>query len=151
MMTPTQSPNASSKEELRLLWQMSGLAFQFGTEIIAGVLLGWGFDALFGTRPWGILVGSLAGIAVGTADLTRRAIKINRQMDRAHPIRPRKQSGEGAGGGAGGAASGTASGADENELLDADFDEALSHEQWKKAQDKKLNPDDDDKPRHDGT
>jgi F0F1-type ATP synthase assembly protein I len=144
MMTPKPSPKTASKEELRLLWKMSGLAFQFGTEIIAGVLLGWGFDALFNTRPWGIVVGSIAGIAVGTTDLIRRAIQINRVMD----ANDRSGAGRSAGKGIQGAS--RSSGAPiprqdggRDDALDAEFEEALDHEQWKTLQDRRMNPGDE--------
>src|SRR5690554_6269635 len=85
------SPGGGTTEETRLLWRLAGMGFQFGTEIIAGVLLGWFVDRTFGTNPWGVMIGSLAGIAVATLDMVRKAMRLNREMDReAHRKRTLK-------------------------------------------------------------
>lgn len=152
-MSPQPSTKMASPEELRLLWKMAGLAFQFGTEIIAGLLLGWGVDAFFGTGPWGVMIGTIAGILVGTLHLVRQSIRINREMDRAEAGRFK---GGGPGSGGGPVSGGPIPGGGEKEaqqleeeLLESEFDEALNHDQWKKAQDRRLSPgsdleDDDD-------
>lgn len=146
----TQPPNSSdSREEIRMLGKMAGLGFQFGSEIIAGLLLGWGFDAFFGTNPWGIAIGAVAGILVGLLHLFRQAIRINREMDRQEAARR--------------SARRTTTPGDKRlfkgdqkqaqqmqlDLLEAQFDEALDHEQWKKAQDKRLDPGSEPQDDHD--
>jgi ATP synthase protein I len=49
------------------------LASDFIAGVVLGVLLGWGFDHLFGTSPWGILVWSLLGLVAGTLNVLRSA------------------------------------------------------------------------------
>jgi ATP synthase protein I len=52
-------------------------AFRLATDFLAGVALGvalgWGFDRLFGTSPWGLLVWSLLGFVAGTLNVMRSA------------------------------------------------------------------------------
>jgi ATP synthase protein I len=154
---PTRKPGTASSEELRLLMKMTGLAFQFGTEIIAGVLLGWGFDKLFGTQPWGVLIGSLAGIAVATLDLLRKAIQMNRQMDAAPgPPAPGSPGSPGSARTRGGPRSpldlsgkrtgtkpSTPGSRDTTAEIEKDEDE-LDHERWKAAKDEELDLNDGD-------
>jgi ATP synthase protein I len=51
------------------------LAFSVGLELVAvtlaGLGLGWWIDKRFGSSPWGILVLTLGGIAVGLYRLIR--------------------------------------------------------------------------------
>ena len=58
-----------------------GIAYRFASELIAGllvgVLLGWGFDRLFGTRPWGLLVFLILGLAAAMTNVIRAAQRIN--------------------------------------------------------------------------
>ncbi len=53
--------------------------------VVAGAILGWGFDRWRGTASTGLLVGSLMGIVVGMWTLIRGALKLNRLLDRRHP------------------------------------------------------------------
>jgi ATP synthase protein I len=51
--------------------------FQLSSELIAGVivgaLLGWGFDRLLSTSPWGLIVFVLLGFVAGVVNLVRSA------------------------------------------------------------------------------
>jgi ATP synthase protein I len=51
--------------------------FRLATDFIAGVALGvalgLGFDRLFGTSPWGLLVWSLLGFVAGVVNVLRSA------------------------------------------------------------------------------
>ncbi len=51
--------------------------FQLSSELIAGVvvgaLLGWGFDRLLSTSPFGLIVFLLIGFAAGVLNLIRSA------------------------------------------------------------------------------
>lgn len=68
---------------------MAGMGFEVASEVVAGALLGWGFDAWQGTSPKGLLIGSIIGIAVGLWNLIRRTLKLNRLLDKKHPTRSR--------------------------------------------------------------
>ena len=54
-----------------------GLALRLGADFVAGVVvgaaLGWGFDWLLGTSPWGLIVFLLLGFAAGILSLMRTA------------------------------------------------------------------------------
>jgi ATP synthase protein I len=54
-----------------------GMAMRLGADFVAGVAvgaaLGWGFDRLFGTSPWGLMVFLLLGFAAGVLSLLRTA------------------------------------------------------------------------------
>lgn len=41
--------------------------------ILGGSVIGWAVDALFGTLPWGLLVGLFAGIGVAFRNIIRAA------------------------------------------------------------------------------
>jgi ATP synthase protein I len=51
--------------------------FQLSSELIAGVivgaLLGWGFDRLLSTSPWGLIVFVLLGFVAGVVNVVRSA------------------------------------------------------------------------------
>lgn len=53
------------------------MAFRLSADFVAGVLvgagLGWGFDALLGTTPWGLIVFLLLGFAAGVLNVLRTA------------------------------------------------------------------------------
>lgn len=54
-----------------------GQALRLSTDFVAGVVvgaaLGWGFDALFGTSPWGLIILLLLGFAAGVMNVMRTA------------------------------------------------------------------------------
>lgn len=54
-----------------------GMAWRLSTELLASVLvglfLGWGFDTVAGTEPWGFLIGLGLGIAAGFMSVFRTA------------------------------------------------------------------------------
>ncbi|MFY8048880.1 MAG: AtpZ/AtpI family protein [Erythrobacter sp.] len=43
--------------------------------IVGGCVIGWAVDALFGTTPWGLLVGLFLGIVVAFRNIIRAANK----------------------------------------------------------------------------
>jgi ATP synthase protein I len=53
------------------------LAMRLGADFVAGTVLGaalgWGFDRLFGTSPWGLTVFLLLGFAAGILTVLRTA------------------------------------------------------------------------------
>jgi len=54
-----------------------GMALRLAADFVAGVVLGlalgWGFDRLFGTSPWGLMVFMLLGFAAGILSVLRSA------------------------------------------------------------------------------
>ena len=60
--------------------------FQLSSELIAGVVvgaaIGWGFDRLLSTSPWGLIVFFLLGFAAGVINVMRSAGVIPEQTDR---------------------------------------------------------------------
>jgi ATP synthase protein I len=54
-----------------------GMALRLGADFVAGVVvgaaIGWGFDALLGTSPWGLIVFLLLGFAAGILSVMRTA------------------------------------------------------------------------------
>ena len=59
--------------------------FRLSSELIAGVavgaLIGWGFDRLLSTSPWGLIVFFLLGFAAGVINVMRSAGVIPEQTD----------------------------------------------------------------------
>ena len=53
------------------------MALRLSADFVAGVLVGavfgWGFDALLGTSPWGLIVFLLLGFAAGVLNVLRTA------------------------------------------------------------------------------
>jgi ATP synthase protein I len=60
--------------------------FRLSSELIAGVLvgaaIGWGFDRLLSTSPWGLIVFFLLGFAAGVINVMRAAGVANKPTDR---------------------------------------------------------------------
>jgi ATP synthase protein I len=60
--------------------------FRLSSELIAGVavgaLIGWGFDRLLSTSPWGLIVFFLLGFVAGVINVMRSAGVIPEQTDR---------------------------------------------------------------------
>ena len=61
------------------------LATDFVAGVLLGAALGWGFDRLFGTSPWGLIVFLLLGFAAGILSVFRSA-----GMVAEGPLRPRE-------------------------------------------------------------
>ena len=55
---------------------------KYGSEFIGGVLTGTGLgfiaDLAFGSTPWGLFIGMIAGFAAGTLNVVRAAQNLNR-------------------------------------------------------------------------
>lgn len=53
------------------------MGLRLSSELVAGVIvgtvLGWGFDRLFSTSPWGLIVLMLCGFAAGVINVMRSA------------------------------------------------------------------------------
>ncbi len=63
----------------------AGIAYRLASELIAGLLvgvvLGWGFDAVAGTKPWGLMVFLILGLAAAMVNVIRTAQRLNAKSD----------------------------------------------------------------------
>ena len=61
------------------------IAFRLGTELtvatIIGGLLGYALDYFFGSKPWGLVVGIVLGVAAGCLGVYRFAMKLTAEED----------------------------------------------------------------------
>ena len=80
---PGPPDRAQQRAETSIGWRMAGLGMQTSSEVIAGALIGWAVDTWLGCAPAGLLVGGIAGIAVGLTTLIRGAMRANRELDEA--------------------------------------------------------------------
>ncbi|HTJ58596.1 MAG TPA: AtpZ/AtpI family protein [Devosiaceae bacterium] len=53
------------------------LASEFVAAIIVGAGIGYGIDALFGTRPWAMVILLLLGFAAGVVNVVRSSAELN--------------------------------------------------------------------------
>jgi ATP synthase protein I len=62
------------------------MGFRLSSELVAGVLvgaaLGWGFDRLLSTSPWGLIVFLLLGFTAGVVNVMRAAGVMAKQSER---------------------------------------------------------------------
>ena len=55
------------------------LLTDLGAGLVAGVLLGWSIDHWLETNPWGLIAGSLLGLAAGVRNVLRTADSVSRR------------------------------------------------------------------------
>src|SRR5579862_5922360 len=80
---PLSGGNGSpSREDVRGMGRAWGIAMDFVFTIVAGLLLGWGFDKWRGTAPWGVLGGLVVGFTAAFVVIVRQAAKEDR-MEKA--------------------------------------------------------------------
>ena len=62
------------------------VGLRLSSELVAGVLvgagLGWGFDRLLSTSPWGLIVFLLLGFTAGVINVMRSAGVMSKQSER---------------------------------------------------------------------
>jgi ATP synthase protein I len=62
------------------------VGFRLSSELVAGVLvgaaLGWGFDRLLSTSPWGLIIFLLLGFTAGVINVMRAAGAMAKQSER---------------------------------------------------------------------
>jgi F0F1-type ATP synthase assembly protein I len=72
--------SSSAPESLAETTRQSGLAWSLGVAFFASVvfmlILGWGADLLFGSSPWGVVVGIVIGSLIGFFQLFRMSSQI---------------------------------------------------------------------------
>ena len=66
------------------------LASDFIAGVVVGAALGWGFDRLFDTSPWGLVVLVLLGFAAGLLNVMRSAGLMRPHTGGADPSRDGK-------------------------------------------------------------
>ena len=74
------------RREIRIGFRMGGIGMEVTSQVAAGAVLGWFFDSWRGTAPTGLLTGSIIGIIVGMWSFIRGSLKLNRELERKHPI-----------------------------------------------------------------
>ena len=68
------------------------MGWTLASEIIAGALIGWAVDHFSGrTAPWGVVVGTIAGVVVGMTTFLRSAFAANREAMEAARRRTGKE------------------------------------------------------------
>jgi ATP synthase protein I len=79
-----QSGNEQDTAQARASAMAIGL--RLSSELVAGVLvgaaLGWGFDRLLSTSPWGLIVFLLLGFTAGVINVMRTAGVMTKQSER---------------------------------------------------------------------
>jgi ATP synthase protein I len=79
-----QSGNENENAQARASAMAMGL--RLSSELVAGVLvgagLGWGFDRLLSTSPWGLIVFLLLGFTAGVMNVMRTAGVMAKQSER---------------------------------------------------------------------
>ncbi len=80
-LSPAARRNRDLKET-RIGWKMAALGWEFSSQVVAGVALGWGADYLFpNLGHWGIIGGAGAGVLVGITTFLRSALKLNSELE----------------------------------------------------------------------
>lgn len=65
---------------------MAGIGFEVASEVVAGLLVGYGIDHWAGTGQRWTIIGAIVGICVGLFSLIRGSLKLNRQLERKTPV-----------------------------------------------------------------
>ena len=69
------------------------VGLRLSSELVAGVLvgalLGWGFDRLLSTSPWGLIVFLLLGFTAGVLNVMRSAGAMTKQSERLKDTPPK--------------------------------------------------------------
>ncbi len=72
---PDHSRSGSDRHEtLRQLGKLSGIGIEFAVTIGFGVYVGYKLDERYGWYPWGILTGSVIGMAIGFYQFFKAAL-----------------------------------------------------------------------------
>ena len=80
-LSPAARRNRDLKET-RIGWKMAALGWEFSSQVVAGVALGWGADYLFpNLGHLGIIGGAGAGVLVGITTFLRSALKLNSELE----------------------------------------------------------------------
>ena len=69
----TTESHARPKSDSKAIGQAFRLSAEFVSGVIAGGIVGWLVDRLFGTSPWGLIVCLILGFCAGMLNLMRAA------------------------------------------------------------------------------
>jgi ATP synthase protein I len=79
-------PSGNEQETAQAKASAMAMGFRLSSELVAGVLggaaLGWGFDRLLSTSPWGLIVFLLLGFTAGVINVMRAAGVMAKQSRR---------------------------------------------------------------------
>jgi F0F1-type ATP synthase assembly protein I len=59
--------------------RLSGIGIELVAAVAGFTLVGYWWDRHFGTRPWGVLIGALLGLAGGMYNVIRQALAATRE------------------------------------------------------------------------
>ena len=72
----------SVEEKTRAIWRgarHASVGLEVGVAVAIGALGGWWLDGHFGWTPWGLMVGTLAGVGAATKALLRVVRDVQRE------------------------------------------------------------------------
>src|SRR3982074_1387728 len=79
-------PSGSEQDRAQGKASAMAMGLRLSSELVAGVLvgaaLGWGFDRLLSTSPWGLIVFLLLGFTAGVMNVRRTAGVMSKQSER---------------------------------------------------------------------
>ena len=79
-------PSGSEQDTAQAKASAMAIGLRLSSELVAGVLvgagLGWGFDRLLSTSPWGLIVFLLLGFIAGVMNVMRAAGVMAKQSER---------------------------------------------------------------------
>ena len=79
-------PSGSEQDKAQAKASAMAMGLRLSSELVAGVLvgagLGWGFDRLLSTSPWGLIVFLLLGFIAGVMNVMRTAGVMAKQSER---------------------------------------------------------------------
>lgn len=78
---PERHGGGGGGEELRLMWKIAALGFQFVAVAATGVVIGWVLDRWLGTSPRWTAICAVLGIVLGIFEFIRMALRLNRRLD----------------------------------------------------------------------
>lgn len=81
------------------LWRLAAMGGTMASEILAGALIGWLLDRVFGTAPTLLVIFLVAGVIIAMAGFIHRAMKetkasaavgrrVGEELERDHPDHP---------------------------------------------------------------
>jgi ATP synthase protein I len=79
-------PSGNEEDKAQAKASAMAMGLRLSSELVAGVLvgagLGWGFDRLLSTSPWGLIVFLLLGFIAGVMNVMRTAGVMAKQSER---------------------------------------------------------------------